>query len=84
MKRLNTNPLTQHWQHTGLDQQTSAVSHYQCGKFSDTSEKGIDIKELPGLFNIKTTERYLHVRKEKLFNIVSLLDDLWRRANLEI
>jgi site-specific recombinase XerD len=52
-----------------------------------TLEKGIDItyiKELLGHFNIKTTERYLHVRIEKLVNIVSPLDDLWRRGNLEI
>jgi len=52
-----------------------------------TLEKGIDITYIKGLlghFNIKTTERYLHVRKEKLVNIVSPLDDLWRRGNLEI
>lgn len=49
-------------------------------------EKGTDIryiKELLGHFNIKTTERYLHVRKEQLVNIVSPLDDLWRKGKLE-
>lgn len=49
-------------------------------------EKGTDIKyikDLLGHFNIKTTERYLHVRKEHLVNIVSPLDDLWRKGKLE-
>ncbi|SFQ12811.1 tyrosine-type recombinase/integrase [Parafilimonas terrae] len=43
-------------------------------------EKGIDvkyIKELLGHFDIRTTERYLHVSKEKLVNIVSPLDSLY-------
>lgn len=43
-------------------------------------EKGVDIKyikELLGHFDIKTTERYLHVKKEQLVNIVSPLDDLF-------
>ncbi len=42
-------------------------------------EKGVDIKyikELLGHFDIKTTERYLHVAKEKLVNIKSPLDYL--------
>ena len=42
-------------------------------------EKGVDIKyikELLGHFGIKTTERYLHVAKEKLVNIQSPLDYL--------
>jgi integrase/recombinase XerD len=49
-------------------------------------EKGTDIryiKELLGHFDIKTTERYLHVRKEQLVNIVSPLDDLWRKGKIE-
>jgi site-specific recombinase XerD len=43
-------------------------------------EKGTDIKyikELLGHFSIKTTERYLHVSKKALVNIVSPLDDLY-------
>jgi site-specific recombinase XerD len=43
-------------------------------------EKGIDvkyIKELLGHFDIRTTERYLHVSKEKLINIISPLDSLY-------
>jgi site-specific recombinase XerD len=43
-------------------------------------EKGIDvkyIKELLGHFDIRTTERYLHVSKEKLVNIISPLDSLY-------
>lgn len=42
-------------------------------------EKGTDIrfiKDLLGHFDIKTTERYLHVAREKLVNITSPLDDL--------
>ena len=49
-------------------------------------EKGTDIhyiKELLGHFDIKTTERYLHVSKKKLVNIVSPLDDLWRQGVVE-
>jgi integrase/recombinase XerD len=44
-------------------------------------EKGIDvifIKEILGHFDIKTTERYLHVRKDFLINIESPLDDLYK------
>ncbi len=43
-------------------------------------EKGIDIryiKDLLGHFSIKTTERYLHVAKEKLIFIASPLDYLF-------
>lgn len=42
-------------------------------------DKGTDIryiKDLLGHFNIKTTERYLHVSMQQLENIVSPLDDL--------
>jgi len=49
-------------------------------------EKGTDIKyikDLLGHFNIKTTERYLHVSKEKLVNIVSPFDDLWMKEEIE-
>ncbi len=48
-------------------------------------ERGIDIryiKDLLGHFSIKTTERYLHVRREKLVNIVSPLDDLFEKHNI--
>ena len=40
------------------------------------SDKGTDIryiKDLLGHFNIKTTERYLHVSKKQLVNIISPL-----------
>ena len=43
-------------------------------------EKGIDvkyIKDILGHFDIRTTERYLHVSKEKLVNIISPLDSLY-------
>lgn len=44
-------------------------------------EKGIDIryiKDLLGHFSIKTTERYLHVKKEYLLTIVNPLDELFK------
>lgn len=43
-------------------------------------EKGIDvryIKDILGHFDIRTTERYLHVRKDQLINIMSPLDSLY-------
>ena len=49
-------------------------------------EKGIDIryiKDLLGHFSIKTTERYLHVKREELVNIPSLLDELNKNVHLE-
>ncbi|SDC57945.1 tyrosine-type recombinase/integrase [Niabella drilacis] len=49
-------------------------------------DKGVDIryiKDLLGHFNIKTTERYLHVSKRQLMNIVSPLDDLWKKENID-
>lgn len=49
-------------------------------------EKGTDIKyikELLGHFNIKTTERYLHVSKKMLVNIVSPFDDLWKSGDID-
>ncbi len=49
-------------------------------------DKGVDIryiKDLLGHFNIKTTERYLHVSKQRLVNIESPLDDLWKGGQVE-
>ena len=49
-------------------------------------DKGTDIryiKDLLGHFNIKTTERYLHVSKQQLINIVSPFDDLWNSEKFE-
>jgi len=49
-------------------------------------EKGIDIryiKDLLGHFSIRTTERYLHVKKEQLVNIISPFDDLWRTGKID-
>jgi len=49
-------------------------------------DKGTDIryiKELLGHFNIKTTERYLHVSKKQLVNIISPFDDLWKTETIE-
>lgn len=49
-------------------------------------DKGTDIrfiKDLLGHFDIRTTERYLHVSKQKLVNIISPLDDLMSKENIE-
>ncbi|MBK9959064.1 MAG: tyrosine-type recombinase/integrase [Chitinophagaceae bacterium] len=49
-------------------------------------EKGTDIryiKDLLGHFNIKTTERYLHVSRRELVNIKSPFDDLWKSEKIE-
>lgn len=49
-------------------------------------DKGTDIryiKDLLGHFNINTTERYLHVSKKQLVNVVSPFDDLWKKTNLD-
>jgi len=49
-------------------------------------EKGTDIryiKDLLGHFDIKTTERYLHVSKQALVNIISPLDDLLYKGNVQ-
>lgn len=46
-------------------------------------DKGTDIryiKDILGHFNIKTTERYLHVSKKRLVNITSPFDDLWKTS----
>jgi integrase/recombinase XerD len=49
-------------------------------------DKGTDIrfiKDLLGHFDIKTTERYLHVSKQQLVNIVSPLDDLMKNEDID-
>ena len=49
-------------------------------------DKGTDIKyikDLLGHFNLKTTERYLHVSKKQLINIISPFDDLWKNETIE-
>jgi integrase/recombinase XerD len=49
-------------------------------------DKGTDIKfikDLLGHFDIKTTERYLHVSKQKLVNIISPLDDLMKNEQID-
>ena len=49
-------------------------------------DKGTDIKyikDLLGHFDIRTTERYLHVSKQKLVNIISPLDDLMSKENID-
>jgi len=49
-------------------------------------EKGIDIrfiKEILGHFSITTTERYLHVAKEKLISIQSPLDAIWETGRIK-
>ena len=49
-------------------------------------DKGTDIKyikDLLGHFNIKTTERYLHVSKQQLVNIASPFDDLYKDGDID-
>ncbi|MEO8111996.1 MAG: tyrosine-type recombinase/integrase [Ginsengibacter sp.] len=49
-------------------------------------DKGTDIKyikDLLGHFNLKTTERYLHVSKKQLVNIVSPFDDLYKSGEID-
>jgi integrase/recombinase XerD len=49
-------------------------------------DKGTDIryiKELLGHFDIKTTERYLHVSKQKIINIISPFDDIFTKGGVE-
>ena len=49
-------------------------------------DKGTDIKyikDLLGHFDIKTTERYLHVSKKQLVNIISPFDDLWKNEQID-
>jgi site-specific recombinase XerD len=49
-------------------------------------DKGTDIryiKDLLGHFDIKTTERYLHVSKQNLVNIISPLDDLMGKESID-
>lgn len=44
-------------------------------------EKGVDIryiKDLLGHFSIKTTERYLHVKRDDLIKLINPLDELYR------
>lgn len=49
-------------------------------------DKGTDIryiKDLLGHFDIRTTERYLHVSKQQLVNIISPLDDLIKKEKID-
>ncbi|MBT9483041.1 tyrosine-type recombinase/integrase [Sediminibacterium sp.] len=49
-------------------------------------DKGTDIKyikDLLGHFDIRTTERYLHVSKKQLVNIASPLDDLFKSKRID-
>jgi integrase/recombinase XerD len=49
-------------------------------------DKGTDIKyikDILGHFNIRTTERYLHVSKKQLVNIISPFDDLWKKEEID-
>ena len=41
------------------------------------------IKDLRGHFDIRTTERYLHVSKKQLVNIASPLDDLFKNKRID-
>ncbi len=50
-------------------------------------EKGVDIhyiKELLGHFDIKTTERYLHVKRESLVRIPNPLDEIFKGKDWDV
>jgi len=50
-------------------------------------EKGVDIryiKDILGHSNIKTTERYTHVKKDQIIQISSPLDDLWLKGDIKL
>jgi site-specific recombinase XerD len=63
---------------------------FHCPRYSfatDLLEKGISvlyIRDILGHFDIKTTERYLHVRKEVLVLVTSPLDDLWKKGGINL
>jgi site-specific recombinase XerD len=40
------------------------------------------MQKLLGHFNIKTTMRYLHVRKETVVNVASPMDGLWKKGGI--
>lgn len=49
-------------------------------------DKGTDIryiKDLLGHFDIRTTERYLHVSNQQLVNVISPLDDLFSKQTID-
>jgi integrase/recombinase XerD len=68
-------------QHAGISKTTSFHS-LRHSFATHLLEKGIDvifIKDILGHFDIKTTQRYLHVRKDVLINIDSPIDDLYKK-----
>ena len=81
MKVIVALQASEKWQKAGISKTISfhALRHSFA---THMLEKGVDvkyIKEILGHFNIKTTEWYLHVKRERLVNIVSPLDELYRK-----
>ena len=67
-------------------QKTAGIHSLRHSFATHLLEKGTDvryIKDILGHFNIKTTERYLHVTRHQLVNIISPLDDLWKTGKIE-
>jgi integrase/recombinase XerD len=75
-----------HAKHTAGIAKTVGVHSLRHSFATHLLDKGTDIryiKDLLGHFNIKTTERYLHVSKKQLVNIISPLDDLWKKEQID-
>jgi integrase/recombinase XerD len=65
---------------------TKREANTVCATALPLLDKGTDIRYIKDLlrhFDIKTTRRYLPVRKEELVKIESNLDDLWRKGGIE-
>lgn len=60
-----------------------ALRHTFCSRLAAKGVPATEIKELAGHESIKTTQRYMHVQRERLASAVRLLDDEYMRAQAE-